>query len=145
MFEFTAEFPRTGMCTTQKSSTNQGPRVRILIHIMHTGHIMTLISRKLSSKYICLIRPCCLWSFRSQGSFFSYSTHHVGFPLLPFTDLLCIGGYHPTLYTVKPPLRLHSLCIPQGDWGWGEGRISICLEIDKGGLPKFLTDEEGGC
>ena len=29
---------------------------------------------------------------------------HVGFPLSPFTDLLCIHGSHPTLYTVKPPL-----------------------------------------
>ena len=29
---------------------------------------------------------------------------HVGFPLRPFTDLLCIHGYHPTLYTVEPPL-----------------------------------------
>ena len=34
VFELT-EFPRTGMCTTQNSSTNQGPRVRTLIHIMH--------------------------------------------------------------------------------------------------------------
>ena len=34
VFEFT-EFPRTGMCTTQNSSTNQGPGVRALIHIMH--------------------------------------------------------------------------------------------------------------
>ena len=33
VFEFT-EFPRTGMCTTQNSSTNQGPWVRTLIHIM---------------------------------------------------------------------------------------------------------------
>ena len=42
VFEFT-EFPRTGMCTTQKSSTNQGPRVRTLIHIMHIRHIMSSI------------------------------------------------------------------------------------------------------
>ena len=42
VFELT-EFPRTGMCTTQNSSTNQGPRVRILIHIMHTRHIMSSI------------------------------------------------------------------------------------------------------
>ena len=28
--------------------------------------------------------------------FYSDSTHHVGFPLRPFTDLLCIHGYHPT-------------------------------------------------
>ena len=42
VFEFT-EFPRTGMCTTQNSSTNQGPRVRTLIHIMHTRHIMSSI------------------------------------------------------------------------------------------------------
>ena len=34
VFELT-EFPRTGMCTTQNSSTNQGPRVRTLIHVMH--------------------------------------------------------------------------------------------------------------
>ena len=42
VFEFT-EFPRTGMCTTQNSSTNQGPRVRTLIHIMHTRHIMSSV------------------------------------------------------------------------------------------------------
>ena len=42
VFEFT-EFPRAGMCTTQKSSTNQGPRVRTLIHIMHIRHIMSSI------------------------------------------------------------------------------------------------------
>ena len=42
VFEFT-EFPRTGMCTTQNSSTNQGPRVRTLIHIMHSRHIMSSI------------------------------------------------------------------------------------------------------
>ena len=29
VFELT-EFPRTGMCTTQNCSTNQGPRVRTL-------------------------------------------------------------------------------------------------------------------
>ena len=34
VFELT-EFPRIGMCRTQNSSTNQGPRVRTLIHIMH--------------------------------------------------------------------------------------------------------------
>ena len=42
VFELT-EFPRTGMCTTQNSSTNQGPRVRTLIHIMHTRHIMSIL------------------------------------------------------------------------------------------------------
>ena len=42
VFELT-EFPRTGMCTTQNSSTNQGPRVRTLIHIMHTRHIMSSV------------------------------------------------------------------------------------------------------
>ena len=41
-----------------------------------------------------------------DGGFFH---DHVGFPLLPFTDLLCIHGYHPTLYTVKPPLSGHLL------------------------------------
>ena len=42
VFEST-EFPRPGMCTTQNSSTNQGPRVRTLIHIMHTRQIMSSI------------------------------------------------------------------------------------------------------
>ena len=32
--------------------------------------------------------------------FFSNSTHRVGFSLRPFTNLLRIHGYHPTLYTV---------------------------------------------
>ena len=43
VFEFMAEFPRSGMGTTQNSSTNQGPRVRTLIHIMHTGHTISSI------------------------------------------------------------------------------------------------------
>ena len=42
VFEFT-EFPRTGMCTTQDSSTNQGPRVRTQIHLMYIRHIMSSI------------------------------------------------------------------------------------------------------
>ena len=42
VFKFT-EFPRTGMCTIQNSSTNQGTRVRILIHIMYIRHIMSSI------------------------------------------------------------------------------------------------------
>ena len=37
-------------------------------------------------------------------------TRHVGFSLRPFTDLLfMIHGYHPTLYTVEPPLSGHLL------------------------------------
>ena len=35
--------------------------------------------------------------------------NHVGFPLRPFTDLLRIHDYHPTLYTVEPPLSGHLL------------------------------------
>ena len=31
---------------------------------------------------------------------------HVGFPLRPFTDLLCIHGYHPALYTIEPPKKV---------------------------------------
>ena len=27
--------------------------------------------------------------------------NHVGFPFRPFTDLLCIHGYHPALYTLN--------------------------------------------
>ena len=42
VFELT-EFPRTGMCTTPNSSTNQGPWVRTLIHTMHIRHIMSSI------------------------------------------------------------------------------------------------------
>ena len=42
--------------------------------------------------------------FQFAGDFFP--SHHVGFPLSPFTDLLCIHGYHPTLYTVEPELEL---------------------------------------
>ena len=45
-------------------------------------------------------------NFQFAGDFFSDSTHHVGFPLSPFTDLLCIHGYHSTLYTVEPELEL---------------------------------------
>ena len=42
--------------------------------------------------------------FQFAGDFFP--SHHVGFPLSPFTDLLCIHGYHSTLYTVQPELEL---------------------------------------
>ena len=42
VFEFT-EFPRTGMCTTQNSSTNKAPRVQTLIQIMYIRHIMSSI------------------------------------------------------------------------------------------------------
>ena len=42
VFELT-EFPRTGMCTTPNSSTNQGPWVRTLIHVMYIRHIMSSI------------------------------------------------------------------------------------------------------
>ena len=47
--------------------------------------------------------------FQFAGDFFGDGTHHVGFPLSPFTDLLCIHGYHPTLYTVVPLLSGHLL------------------------------------
>ena len=42
--------------------------------------------------------------FQFAGDFFP--SHHVGFHLSPFTDLLCIHGYHSTLYTVEPELEL---------------------------------------
>ena len=45
-------------------------------------------------------------NFQFAGDFFSDSTHHVGFPLSPFTDLLCIHGYHSNPYTVVPELKL---------------------------------------
>ena len=41
--------------------------------------------------------------FQIAEDFYSDITHHVGFPLRPFNNLLCIHGYHPTLYTVEPP------------------------------------------
>ena len=47
--------------------------------------------------------------FQIAEDFYSDSTHRVGFPFRPFTDLLCIHGYHPTLFTVKPPLSGHLL------------------------------------
>ena len=102
------------------------------------------------SKYICVIRPFCLWSFRSQGSFFSDSSHHVGLPLSSFTDLLCIHGYHPTLYTVEPPLRLHSLCLPQGReedlFFWGGGGAGAISDFWKGtrGFTKIFDRRKGG-
>ena len=44
VFEFT-EFPRTGMCTTPNSSTNQGPWVRSLIHVMYIRHMPSILFR----------------------------------------------------------------------------------------------------
>ena len=77
--------------------------------------IWLLVSRKLLSKYICLIRPCCLWSFSSQESFVSDSSHHVGFPLSSFTDLVLMHTWlsSHSVYSWTS-LRLHSLCLPQG-------------------------------
>ena len=50
--------------------------------------------------------------FQFAGDFFPF--HHVGFriPLSHFTDfsdLLCIHGYHYTLYTVEPELVLQNM------------------------------------
>ena len=42
VFEFT-EFPRTGMCTTPNSSTNQGTWLRTLFHVMYLTHVMPSI------------------------------------------------------------------------------------------------------
>ena len=42
--------------------------------------------------------------FQFAGDF--CPSHHVGFPLSPFTDLLCIHSYYCTLYTVEPELEL---------------------------------------
>ena len=68
MFEFT-EFPRTGMCTTQNSlsSTNQGPRVQTLIHIVHTRHIMSsvLITGRNAQGEIGALR-CLLYAARQH-------------------------------------------------------------------------------
>ena len=47
--------------------------------------------------------------FQIAEEFFRDSTHYVGFPLCPFTNLLRIHGYHPTLYIIKPPLSGHLL------------------------------------
>ena len=47
--------------------------------------------------------------FQIAEDFYSDITHHVGFPLRPFNNLLCIHGYHPTLYTAEPPLSGHLL------------------------------------
>ena len=59
------------------------------------------------SKYVkvCL-RVVCDLSDHMQGTYSSDITLQVGFPLRPFTDLSCIHGYHPTLYTVEPPKKV---------------------------------------
>ena len=49
-------------------------------------------------------KPVLSVIFQFAGDFFP--SHHVAFPLSPFTDLLCIHGYHSTLYTVEPELEL---------------------------------------
>ena len=49
--------------------------------------------------------------FQIAEDFFSDSIHHVGFPLSPFINLSCIHGYHPTPYTVEPPLSGHLLSL----------------------------------
>ena len=67
---------------------------------LRTARISLFISQKLFNIAVLYM------IFQFAGDFFSDSTHHVGFPLSPFTDLLCINGYHPTLYTVEPELEL---------------------------------------
>ena len=49
VFEFT-EFPRTGMCTAPNSSTNQGPWVRTLIHVMYIRYINPFYREKCSGR-----------------------------------------------------------------------------------------------
>ena len=72
-------------------------------------HLVIYLAETFVKVCLWLIRPCCLWSFSSQGTFSAIVTHHVRFPLSPFPDLLCIHGYHPTLYTVEPLLSGHLL------------------------------------
>ena len=49
------------------------------------------------------------WEFITKVGIALVFHDHVGFPLRHFTDLLCIHGYHPTLYIIKPPLSGHLL------------------------------------
>ena len=79
------ESPRTGMCTTQNGTTNQGPRVRILIHIMHTRHIMSSIlitGRNVQGEMSAL--RCPLYAARhhlAQHTPHSCGVYHIWFPL----------------------------------------------------------------
>ena len=59
----------------------------------------SLMSRKLLSKYVSFNKAVLAMILQiAEGPVFH---DHLGFPLRPFTDLLCIHHYHPTLYTVE--------------------------------------------
>ena len=94
VFELT-EFPRTGMCTTQNSSTNQGPRVRTLIHIMHTRHIMSsiLITGRNAQGEMRALR-CPLYAARQhtvhnkeRANYLFYSLKTINSPAIVSTKL----------------------------------------------------------
>ena len=99
---------------------------------------------QLLSKYICLIRPCCLWSFRSQGTFFSDSTHHIGFPLSPFSNLVLIHTWLSSHSVYSWTSIKAAFIVYTAGWGRGFLRgISNFLERDKGGLPNFWQTKRG--
>ena len=83
----------------------------VILELLGSFTLERRVFRSLSRANFCksmslFNKPVLYMNFQFAGDFFSDSTHHVGFPLSPFTDLLCIHGYHSTLYTVEPELEL---------------------------------------
>ena len=81
----------------------------VILELLGSLTLERRVFRYLSQANFCksmsLFNKAVLYmTFQFAGDFFH--AHHVGFPLSPFTDLLCRHGYHSTLYTVEPELEL---------------------------------------
>ena len=81
----------------------------VILELLGSFTLERRVFRSLSRANFCksmslFNKPVLSVIFQFAGDFFP--SHHVGFPLSPFTDLLCIHGYHSTLYTVEPELEL---------------------------------------
>ena len=81
----------------------------VILELLGSFTLERRVFRSLSRANFCksmslFNKPVLSVIFQFAGDFFP--SHHVAFPLSPFTDLLCIHGYHSTLYTVEPELEL---------------------------------------
>ena len=81
----------------------------VILELLGSFTLERRVFRSLSRANFCksmslFNKPVLSVIFEFAGDFFP--SHHVAFPLSPFTDLLCIHGYHSTLYTVEPELEL---------------------------------------
>ena len=81
----------------------------VILELLGSFTLERRVFRYLSRANVCkgvslFNKPVLYMNFQFTGDFFQ--SHHVRFPLSPFTDVLCMHGYHSTLYTVEPELEL---------------------------------------